>query len=164
MYARSRHVEANPRYQAAVEEQRRREEARRKAAQPKPVVLICDPVAEERARQEKIERDRQMFAAAAERFPLDAADVEAANSIQGIIKEVAEKHGLGAKDILSKTRRRPVIAARFEAIYRVWIEKDPITLTELGRKFGGLDHTTVLNALRRMGIKSALRIREGRDE
>ncbi len=165
IYARSSVVESNPRYQAAVAEQRRREqaqiEARRKAEQ-----LASSPIlaAEELAEQRR-ERDRRMFEEAARKFPF-VAEIEPETIIEAvaepvipkitiseIINEVAAKHRISAKELLGRNRRRHVIEARFEAIHRVWIEKAPISMSEIGRKFGGLDHTTILNALRRGGLK-----------
>lgn len=153
MYARSNMVESNPRYQAAVAEQRRREQAKaeaRKRAElakpvPKPVVFkSAEQIAEQRR-----ERDRRMFEKAAEKFPVTLPDAD--DTIAGIIARVAAEHGITASLLLSKCRRIPLIKARHEAIYRVWIEKAPIGLAEVGRRFG-LDHTTILSALRKKGV------------
>lgn len=153
MYARSNTVESNPRYQAAVAEQRRREQAKaeaRKRAElakqlPKPVVFKS---AEQMAEQRR-ERDRRMFEEAAQKFPVTLPDAD--DTIAGIIARVAGEHGLMVSELLSKCRRIPLIKARHEAIYRVWIEKAPIGLAEVGRRFG-LDHTTILSALRKKGV------------
>ncbi len=153
IYARSNMVESNPRYQAAVAEQRRREQAKAEARKradlakqlPKPVVFkSAEQIAEQRR-----ERDRRMFEKAAEKFPITIPDEQ--NSARSIIARVAEEHGLTLEDILSVTRKRKIMLARREAIYRVWIEKSPIGLAEIGRRFG-LDHTTVLHALRVSGV------------
>lgn len=154
MYARSNFVESNPRYQAAVAEQRRREQAKaeaRKRAEiakqlPKPVVLkSAEQIAEQRR-----ERDRRMFEEAAQKFPIEAPEEDV--SIRGIIQRVADEYGVHIKDIMSGKRSRKIIAAKYEAIHRVWIEKDPIGLSEIGRRFGGMDHTTILHALRKKGV------------
>jgi len=153
IYARSNTVESNPRYQAAVAEQRRREQAKaeaRKRAEvakqlPKPVVFkSSEQIAEQRR-----ERDRRMFEKAAEKFPITMPDEQ--NTVRGIIARVAEEHGLTAADIVGPSHKQKLIVARHEAIYRVWIEKDPIGLAEIGRYFNR-DHTTILSALRKKGV------------
>lgn len=151
IYARSNTVESNPRYQAAVAEQRRREQAKaeaRKRAElaksvPEPVIT------KEQLAEQRRERDRRMFEEAAQKFPVTLPDAD--DTIAGIIARVASEHGLMVSELLSKCRRIPLIKARHEAIYRVWIEKAPIGLAEVGRRFG-LDHTTILSALRKKGV------------
>ncbi|MBD7992858.1 hypothetical protein H9643_18950 [Ochrobactrum sp. Sa2BUA5] len=153
IYARSNTVESNPRYQAAVAEQRRREQAKAEARkraeiakQSKPVVFkSAEQIAEQRR-----ERDRRMFEEAAQKFPIEAPEEDV--SIRGIIQRVADEYGVHIKDIMSGKRSRKIIAAKYDAIHRVWIEKDPIGLSEIGRRFGGMDHTTILHALRKKGV------------
>lgn len=152
MYARSNFVESNPRYQAAVAEQRRREQAKleaRKQVQCLTIVAKPEPTEEELAEQRR-ERDRRMFEEAAQKFPIEAPEEDV--SIRGIIQRVADEYGVHIKDIMSGKRSRKVIAAKYEAIHRVWIEKDPIGLSEIGLRFGGMDHTTILHALRKKGV------------
>lgn len=64
-----------------------------------------------------------------------------------IMIEVAEKHGVSPRDLVSSSRFRNIAAARFEAFYRVYLETN-MGLPEIGRKFGGRDHTTVLHGIR----------------
>lgn len=154
IYARSNMVESNPRYQAAVSEQRRREQARieaRKQAEranqlPKPSVFKSAEQIEEQRR----ERYRQMFEKAAEKFPIVAPDES--KTVRGIIARVAEEFGVTSEEIISPRYTRELTRARHEAIYRVWIEKDPIGLAEIGRYFKR-DHTTIISALRKKGVK-----------
>lgn len=151
MYARSNFVESNPRYQAAVAEQRRREQAKLEARKPSQrLAVFAHPefTAEELEEQRK-ERDRRMFEEAAQKFPIAAADDQ--NTVRGIIARVAAEHGLKSADLTGPSHARKFIGPRHEAIYRVWIEKDPIGLAEIGRYFNR-DHTTILSALRKRGV------------
>lgn len=151
IYARSNTVESNPRYQAAVAEQRRREQAKAEARKRAELAkLVPEPViTKEQLAEQRRERDRRMFEEAAQKFPVTLPDTD--DTIAGIIARVAAEHGLKVSELLSKCRRIPLIKARHEAIYRVWIEKAPIGLAEVGRRFG-LDHTTILSALRKKGV------------
>lgn len=65
-----------------------------------------------------------------------------------IIREVAKKHGMPASEIKSDRRHQAVVIARHEAIWRCRHETLN-SLCQIGRAFGGKDHTTVLNAIRR---------------
>lgn len=67
-----------------------------------------------------------------------------------IIAYVARKHGLQYRDIIGKTRRRHIVAARQEAICMA-AQAKPLSLPELGRRFRR-DHTTILYALRKHGV------------
>lgn len=74
-------------------------------------------------------------------------------TIEEIQKLVAEHFQVRLPDLKSKTRTKPLVTARQIAMYLVkkHLEKP---LVEIGRSFGGKDHTTVINALRR--IESSL--------
>jgi chromosomal replication initiation ATPase DnaA len=69
-----------------------------------------------------------------------------------IVMEVAEAHQVSVRDILGPTRFRHVVYARQEAMYRVRneivIRGEPMSYPEIGRKFGGRDHSTVLHSMR----------------
>ncbi len=68
-----------------------------------------------------------------------------------IIAEVAREHMMAPADIIGRNRRKPYIAARFEAYRRV-AEATRWSLPRIGRLFRR-DHTTVLSAFRRMGFE-----------
>lgn len=72
-----------------------------------------------------------------------------------IARVVAWHLGVTVEDVMGKSRRRPVIAAKFDAIAAVYaicrIDGRRYSLSELGRAFGGRDHTSMLSALRRRG-------------
>ena len=52
-------------------------------------------------------------------------------------------------DLKSKSRTKPLVTARQVAMYLIKKHLDK-SLVEIGRSFGGKDHTTVINALRRI--------------
>ena len=90
-------------------------------------------------------------------------------SIDDIQKLVADHYKVRLPDMKSRTRTRPIVVARQLAMYLVkkYLEK---SLVDIGRSFGGKDHTTVMNALRRIEdqqhkdseIKRAIEELEGR--
>ena len=82
------------------------------------------------------------------RIPFDMA--------RTIIKEVAAKHGMVYGEIVGPRRNKEVVRARYEAIVEVdnrFREAGrELSLPEIGRFFGGRDHSTVFTALRKMGV------------
>lgn len=57
------------------------------------------------------------------------------DQVEKILTEVMSKHGMGRDDLLGRSQRRKLSAARREAIYRAWKEAG-MGLTEIGRLFG----------------------------
>jgi chromosomal replication initiator protein len=70
-------------------------------------------------------------------------------TIEDIQKRVAEHYGLRMSDMLSARRARAVARPRQVAMY-LTKQLTPRSLPEIGRKFGGRDHTTVMHAIRRI--------------
>lgn len=70
-------------------------------------------------------------------------------TIDDIQKATAEHFGLKQADLLSERRNRSVARPRQAAM---WLAKQLTTrsLPDIGRRFGGRDHTTVLHAVRRI--------------
>jgi chromosomal replication initiator protein len=70
-------------------------------------------------------------------------------TVDQIQKAVAEHYGLTQADMISERRARAVARPRQAAM---WIAKQITTrsLPDIGRRFGGRDHTTVLHAVRRI--------------
>jgi len=70
-------------------------------------------------------------------------------TVDTIQKVVAEHYGLKQADMISERRARAVARPRQAAM---WIAKQITTrsLPDIGRRFGGRDHTTVLHAVRRI--------------
>lgn len=69
--------------------------------------------------------------------------------IEDIQKLVATRYNVSRADILSERRTAAVVKPRQIAMY---LSKalTPRSLPEIGRRFGGRDHTTVLHAVRKI--------------
>ena len=70
-------------------------------------------------------------------------------TIEDIQKLAAEHFRVRVVDLKSKNRSKPLLIARQLAMYLIKNNLDK-SLVEIGRAFGGRDHTTVLNALRKI--------------
>lgn len=64
------------------------------------------------------------------------------------IAQIALRNGVTVADLISPTRRRPVVAARFECFEL--LRQQGRSLNQIGSIFNR-DHTTVLHGLRRRG-------------
>lgn len=71
--------------------------------------------------------------------------------IENIIEVAAASEGLTPADILGPVRESPHVRARQRGMYLARQATDR-SLPELGRRFGGRDHTTVLHALRKISV------------
>ncbi len=70
-----------------------------------------------------------------------------------IATEVATAHGFPTwRDLRARRRARPLVLARQDAMWAIAHETDH-SLVEIGRFFGGYDHTTVLHAIRREDLR-----------
>lgn len=65
-----------------------------------------------------------------------------------IALEVSEKHGVSLDDMKSVNRAKRLVAARYEAFYRIRTETT-LSYPQIGRRFGGRDHTTVLHGVQK---------------
>jgi len=70
-------------------------------------------------------------------------------TIEEIQKRVAEHYGMRVADMHSARRARAVARPRQVAMYLAK-QLTPRSLPEIGRKFGGRDHTTVIYAIRKI--------------
>lgn len=70
-------------------------------------------------------------------------------TIEDIQKLVTTHYNIRQTDLKSTTRSKPIVVARQVAMYlcRKYLEK---SLQDIGRAFGGRDHSTVLNSLERV--------------
>jgi chromosomal replication initiator protein len=80
---------------------------------------------------------------------LSTHDDVATITIDDVQKLVSEHYKVRIPDIKSKTRTKPLVVARQVAMWLVKKHLDK-SLVDIGRSFGGKDHTTVMNALRRI--------------
>jgi chromosomal replication initiator protein len=67
-------------------------------------------------------------------------------TIQAIIEVVAEQHGLEPADLVGSRRTKDISNARQIAMY-LSRELTELSLSVIGSKFGGRDHTTVMHAI-----------------
>lgn len=63
---------------------------------------------------------------------------------------ISDHYRLRIPDLKGKSRTQPLVTARQMAMYLIKKNLDK-SLVEIGRAFGGRDHTTVLNAMRKIG-------------
>lgn len=63
-----------------------------------------------------------------------------------IIQEVANKHRFTVEEIISHRRNAKLMLARREAIWRIKKETS-LSYPQIGKKFGGRDHSTIIHAL-----------------
>ncbi len=80
---------------------------------------------------------------------LSTHDDVATITIDDIQKLVSDHYKVRMPDLKSKTRTKPLVTARQVAMWLVKKHLDR-SLVDIGRSFGGKDHTTVMNALRRI--------------
>ena len=67
-----------------------------------------------------------------------------------IIKLVSVRRGIPVKEMTGRCKTPDYVAARDEALALIYTHCRAMSLPELGRLFGGRDHTTILHALRKM--------------
>lgn len=68
----------------------------------------------------------------------------------GEIQKICASHyKLNIKDLKSKSRTKPIVIARQAAMFLMRKYLD-VSLAEIGKIFGGKDHTTVINAIKRV--------------
>jgi chromosomal replication initiator protein len=70
-------------------------------------------------------------------------------TVDEIQKMCADHYKVRIPDLKSRTRTKPLVVARQVAMYLIKKHLDK-SLVDIGRSFGGKDHTTVMNALRRV--------------
>jgi hypothetical protein len=69
--------------------------------------------------------------------------------VDKIQKVVARRFGVTRMDIMSRRKMARLVLPRHVAIY-LTKELTPLSLPQIGMRFGGKDHTTILHAVRRM--------------
>lgn len=80
-----------------------------------------------------------------------AASTQSMDVIARILESVTADSGLPTEVILSPLRTREAVAARQRGLYLAYVMSGK-SLPEIGRRFGGRDHTTVLHAVRKIGV------------
>ena len=74
---------------------------------------------------------------------------EPRETVRNIVRDVARSSGLSVADIYGPSRRAPLVKARHAAMY-IAHKKGGHSLSKVGRIFGNRDHTTVMNAVRKV--------------
>ena len=69
--------------------------------------------------------------------------------IEDIQRAVSRHYNVSRTDMLSNRRTRQIVKPRQIAMYLAKM-MTPRSLPEIGRRFGGRDHTTVLHAVRKV--------------
>ena len=77
------------------------------------------------------------------------APVAPKDAITRVIETVSAEHSLSPVVVLSSARTREAVAARQKGLYLAY-RLSGKSLPEIGRRFGGRDHTTVLHAVRKL--------------
>ena len=77
------------------------------------------------------------------------ASEASAVTIQDIQKMVCDHYGVKLNDIKSSNRSKPLVVARQAAMFLTKKHLDK-SLQDIGRAFGGKDHSTVINAIKRI--------------
>jgi hypothetical protein len=62
--------------------------------------------------------------------------------------DVARKHGVSFLDLISPRRSQTIVVARHECFWRCRNETT-MSLPQIGKRFGGRDHTTVLHGVKK---------------
>lgn len=80
---------------------------------------------------------------------LSTHDETTAVTIEDVQRLVSDHYRVRVADLKSQNRSKPLVTARQVAMFLIKKNLDK-SLVEIGRYFGGKDHTTVINALRRI--------------
>ncbi|MFP5518597.1 MAG: helix-turn-helix domain-containing protein, partial [Bdellovibrionia bacterium] len=76
-------------------------------------------------------------------------ETQSSISVEEIMKLVADHFQVRIQDMKSSTRAKPIVVPRQICMYLIkkFLDK---SLVDIGKAFGGKDHTTVMNALERV--------------
>jgi hypothetical protein len=128
---------------------------------PEPIAPPVAPVSETREAQLIALQDELHTLAAQVRLARDRVEqalgdeiplVKARPSIRIIIRTVAVYYQISVNDILSHRRTAQVVHRRHIAMYLVK-QMTLGSLAEIGRRFGGRDHSTAFHAIRKIGAQ-----------
>lgn len=89
------------------------------------------------------------------RTALNAHDEQTHATIEDIQKFICDHYKVRMADLKGKSRTQPLVTARQLCMYLIKKHLDK-SLLEIGRAFGGRDHTTVINAVRRIESQQSL--------
>lgn len=124
---------------------------------PKPVKAVAAPIVQPEPDERRSPKPRDWWWFA-ELPSVDAAVCDPRPGVPAwkrIIGEVSAKHRITPIDLCSARRSRALAAARYEAMHRMRSET-LMSVSEIGRRLGGRDHTTVLHGLSRYEAAMAM--------
>jgi chromosomal replication initiation ATPase DnaA len=104
----------------------------------------------ERERRRHAEEVAARIAAEGIDVPYDVENVE--QSAREIIEAVAIKAGVLYEDLVGKSRAYKILPLRHQAMVEVYMRLPSVSLTRIG-KFFNRDHSTIVYALQRAGVK-----------
>lgn len=84
-------------------------------------------------------------------------------TMEDIENLVAQQYRLRVSDLRGQARPKPIVTARQVAMWLIKKNLPNKSLVEIGRQFGGRDHTTVMNALRRIDDQLTINLDLKRD-
>jgi chromosomal replication initiation ATPase DnaA len=70
-----------------------------------------------------------------------------------IKRTITADYGLTVADIDGPRGKKPIVLARHSAMAAVFVANPHWSLRQIGRRFGMRDHSTILWALRKMGVR-----------
>ncbi|QKV17840.1 helix-turn-helix domain-containing protein [Oricola thermophila] len=79
-------------------------------------------------------------------------------SVEQIIREEAARAGITPGELKGRRRKKNIVEARQRAIARAYRERPDLSLPQLGRLFGGRDHSTILHAVKKLGVHTPCEI------
>ena len=118
-----------------------------KVEQPEKII----PLTKEEQINDWVERQKEM---ATELFAIAGLPTENAVSVERIQREVCKHYGIARTDMISGRRTKHLLRPRMLAIHltrRLTTKSYP----EIGRRFGGRDHTTCMHSDRRISMMMA---------
>lgn len=90
-----------------------------------------------------------------ERVTTGIAITSPRNFTRAMVEDVAREHGTTFERIMSHDRHRSVVIARCAAMRKVSAARPRWSYPELGRFFGGMDHTSVMYHVDKKGLGRA---------
>ena len=110
----------------------------------------------EQGRRDRMRLDRQRefnaHVAAYLKYKLlveEGLEMKQRRLVGDIVLEVAQQHGFRVEEITGASRNAELVRVRHEAMWKARQERPDLSLPQLGRLFGGRDHTTILHGVRR---------------
>ncbi len=79
-------------------------------------------------------------------------DAKSTVTVEDILKLVSQHYNIKLQDLKGKSRTKQILTARQVGMYMLKKHLD-LSLVETGKIFGGKDHTTVLNAVRKIEVQ-----------